>query len=377
MAAERPLHVLMTADCVGGVWAHALELAAGLGALGVRVTLASMGARLSAAQRAQAAGIPALSLHESAWRLEWMDDPWADVAGAGRWLQQLDDALRPDVLHLNQFAFGALRFRAPTLVVAHSCVLSWWRAVRGGSAPARFDRYRHVVAAGLAGAGLVAAPTRAMLDALAEHHGLARPGLVLPNGRSPLVYRPSAKQPVVLSAGRLWDEAKNLAALEAVAPELPWPVYVAGATRNPGGGTRETRAVQALGELSPSALAVQMSQAAIYALPARYEPFGQSALEAALSGCALVLGDIGSLRELWGPAALYVAPDDHDALRDALLRLIAQPSLRDALARSARARALRFTPARMAHAYRRAYRQLIAHASPPRAPRMEAFSCAS
>lgn len=121
-----------------------------------------------------------------------------------------------------------------------------------------------------------------------------------------------------------------------------------------------------------------MSQAAIYALPARYEPFGQSALEAALSGCALVLGDIGSLRELWGPAALYVAPDDHDALRDVLLRLIEQPSLREELARSARARALRFTPTRMAHAYRRAYRQLIAHASPPRTLRLEELSlCAS
>lgn len=380
MAAERPLHVLVTADCVGGVWPHALELAAGLGTLGVRVTLASMGAPLTAAQRAQAAGVPALSLHESTWRLEWMDDPWNDVAAAGRWLQQLEQALRPDVVHLNQFAFGALRFRAPTLVVAHSCVLSWWRAVRGGSAPAAFDRYRQVVAAGLAGAGLVAAPTHAMLASLGENHGLARPGLVLPNGRNPLAYRPAAKQPVVLSAGRLWDEAKNLAALEAVAPALPWPVRVAGAMRSPGGsggGMRETRAVQPLGELAPAALAAQMSQAAIYALPARYEPFGQSALEAALSGCALVLGDIGSLRELWGPAALYVAPDDHDALRDALLRLIAQPSLRDALARSARARALRFTPARMAHAYRRAYRQLIAHASPPRAPRQEEFSCVS
>ncbi len=32
-------------------------------------------------------------------------------------------------------------------------------------------------------------------------------------------------------------------------------------------------------------------------LPARYEPFGLSVLEAALSGCALVLGDIPSLRE--------------------------------------------------------------------------------
>ncbi|VTU39414.1 glycosyltransferase, family [Variovorax sp. PBL-H6] len=375
MAAERPLHVLMTADCVGGVWAHALELTAALGALGVRVTLASMGAPLSPAQRAQAAGIPALSLHESSWRLEWMDDPWDDVAAAGRWLQQLEQALRPDVVHLNQFAFGALRFRAPTLVVAHSCVLSWWRAVRGGSAPARFDRYRQGVAAGLAGASLVAAPTQAMLASLGENHGLSRPGLVLPNGRDPLAYRPAAKQPVVLSAGRLWDEAKNLAALEAVAPALPWPVRVAGATRMPGGGMRETRAVEPLGELSPSALAVQMSQAAIYALPARYEPFGQSALEAALSGCALVLGDIASLRELWGPAALYVPPDDHDALREALQRLIAQPLLRDELARNARARALHFTPARMAHAYRRAYRQLIAHASAP--PTLEAFSCAS
>ena len=376
MAAERPLHILMTADCVGGVWAHALELAAALGTLGMRVTLASMGARPSAAQRAQAAGIAALSLHESSWRLEWMDDPWDDVAAAGRWLQQLERALRPDVVHLNQFAFGALPFQAPTLVVAHSCVLSWWRAVRGSSAPASFDRYRRAVAAGLAGAGLVAAPTRAMLGSLAENHGLARPGLVLPNGRDPRAYRPAAKQPVVLSAGRLWDEAKNLAALEAVAPQLPWPVRVAGATRSPGGDLREMRAVQPLGELSPQALAVQMSQAAIYALPARYEPFGQSALEAALSGCALVLGDIGSLRELWGPAALYVPPDDHDALRAALLRLIAQPSLRDALARSARARALRFTPLRMALAYRRAYRLLIAQAS-PRTQRLEEFSCAS
>ena len=34
-------------------------------------------------------------------------------------------------------------------------------------------------------------------------------------------------------------------------------------------------------------------------LPARYEPFGLSILEAALSGCALVLGDLPSLRELW------------------------------------------------------------------------------
>ena len=55
--------------------------------------------------------------------------------------------------------------------------------------------------------------------------------------------------------------------------------------------------------------------AAIYALPARYEPFRLEVLEAAAPGCALVLGDIASLRELWDGAALFVAPDDDRALR--------------------------------------------------------------
>jgi glycogen synthase len=55
------------------------------------------------------------------------------------------------------------------------------------------------------------------------------------------------------------------------------------------------------------------ARASIYALPARYEPFGLSALEAALSGCALILGDIPSLREVWLEAAPYVSPDDESA----------------------------------------------------------------
>jgi hypothetical protein len=35
-----------------------------------------------------------------------------------------------------------------------------------------------------------------------------------------------------------------------------------------------------------------------------------------------VLGDVPSLREIWGDAALYVPPEDHDALHAALMRLI-------------------------------------------------------
>ena len=123
----------------------------------------------------------------------------------------------------------------------------------------------------------------------------------------------ASKEPFVLAAGRLWDEAKNIEALRAaLRREIAWPVCVAGDTRHPDG-----RAVAApwtsrmLGRAADRRdLAGWLRAAAIYALPARYEPFGLVRLEAALSGCALVLGDIPSLREVWGDAALFVAPDD-------------------------------------------------------------------
>jgi glycogen synthase len=232
--------------------------------------------------------------------------------------------------------------------------------VRGGRAPAAFDAYRRAVAGGLAGADLVAAPTPSMLSSLAVNYDFKGPAVVLPNARSARAFAPGEKQPFIFSAGRLWDEAKNLAALEAVAPRLPWPVCVAGSSAHPDGGLRQPRNVCALGELPPEALAAQFARASIYALPARYEPFGQTALEAALSGCALVLGDIASLREVWGESALYVSPDEHEVLQAMLLRLIGERALRVELGRRAMARARRFAPERMAEAYLRSYRRLLA-----------------
>ncbi|HEX2539519.1 MAG TPA: glycosyltransferase family 4 protein [Caldimonas sp.] len=367
MAAEALPHVLVTADTVGGVWSHVIELAGGLSDVGMRVAIAAMGTPVTAAQREQVEQLPSVTLHEKTYRLEWMADPWRDVRQAGQWLLRLEAQLRPRLVHLNQFTFGALPFAAPTLLVAHSCVLSWWRAVHGEAAPASWDRYRRAVTRGLAGATLVGAPTEAMLGSLATNYGFARPGVVLPNARSQHDYAPAVKEPVILSAGRLWDAAKNLSALEAVAPSLPWPVRVAGSTSQPTGGVRQTRGVVALGDLSPSALADEMARASIYALPARYEPFGQTALEAALSGCALVLGDVPSLREVWGAAALFVPPDDHAALQAALLQLIDDGSLRRRMAAKAMARALRFTPARMVDAYLSAYAGLVAPAIPAQA----------
>jgi glycogen(starch) synthase len=337
------------------VWTYALELARALAAAGVRVDLATMGAPLSDAQREEAADVPGLAVFPSALRLEWMEEPWEDVRRAGEWLLGLERELRPDVVHLNGYAHGALDWSAPVVVVAHSCVLSWWSAVRGGRAPSAWDGYAEAVGRGLAGADALVAPTQAMLDAIVRHYGPQPRARVIPNARRAGLFAPAAKEPFVLSAGRLWDEAKNLAALDRVAACLPWPVYVAGDDSGPMGGRVSVRAVRPLGRLAPPALADQLGRAAIYALPARYEPFGLSVLEAALAGCALVLGDIPSLREVWGDSAAWVDPEDTDGLRAALEGLIRDPRARADAGARARERARAFTPARMASAYLEVY----------------------
>jgi glycogen(starch) synthase len=359
MAVERASSVLLTADTVGGVWTYAVELARALAAAGVQVHLATMGGPIKKFQREQLEGIAPLSVHESEYRLEWMDDPWDDVRAAGEWLLRLEAELAPDIVHLNQFAFGALPFRAPKLLVAHSCVLSWWRAVRGETAPSEWDGYHRAVARGLAGAHLVAAPTLAMLSTLADNYGFRGSQVVLPNARDAALFQPGPKRNCIFAAGRLWDEAKNLVALDAVAEQLPWPVAVAGSCIAPHGGMIQPRWAHPLGEVGAREVAREMATAAIYALPARYEPFGLSILEAALCGCALVLGDIASLRETWGANALYVPPDDHGALRATLMRLILDTATRERLGRAARRRALHFQPQRMAQGYIRAYTRLL------------------
>jgi glycosyltransferase involved in cell wall biosynthesis len=137
-------------------------------------------------------------------------------------------------------------------------------------------------------------------------------------------------------------------------------VYVAGEDRHPDGRSIEFSGCHKLGRLAPDRLSDWYARAAIYAMPARYEPFGLSILEAALSGCALVLGDIESLRELWHDAALFVPPGDADRLASALRTLIANPGLRAEIASLGSARARTFTPARMAREYMDAYTSLIA-----------------
>jgi glycogen synthase len=382
------MRILMTADAVGGVWGYALELARGLERFGVEVTLATMGPRPTASHLAEARGCRNLRLVEGDYRLEWMQEPWDDVAAAGRWLLELEAEHRPDVIHVNGYAHAALPFRAPVLAVAHSCVCSWWRAVHHCEAPADRDRYRAAVLQGLHAATAVVAPTAALMAEMTTLYGAPRAGHVIPNGRdletlplgtrdafgrySRLATRPEA---LVLAAGRLWDPAKNMETLARAAGGMAWPLYVAGSAAAPDGGHRQLHGVHHLGTLTPAAMTHWHRRASIFVHPALYEPFGLAPLEAAMGRTALVLADIPTLREVWGDAALFVPPRDPAAIAGAVNRLIATPLLLDRMAEAAAARARDYTGRRMAHRYNALYRSLAGRA--PRTSSPEAVACAS
>jgi glycosyltransferase involved in cell wall biosynthesis len=114
------------------------------------------------------------------------------------------------------------------------------------------------------------------------------------------------------------------------------------------------------GPQSESQLRGLYSRAAMYAGTARYEPSGMSILEAALSRCTLILNDIPSLRELWGPAAVYFKTNEADSLAEAVRILSGDLQMRRNFANRAFQRAREcFNAHRMTDNYIQLYRSVL------------------
>jgi len=351
------MHVFSTVDAVGGVWTYALELARALP--DVSFSLAQMGARPSAAQRSEVARLPNVRLWESDFALEWQGDPWRDVDEAAHWLRELSRELKPNLIHFNGFSHAALEFDVPTIAVAHSCVLSWWQAVKGKAAPNEWREYERRVWNGLTGASVVVAPTRAFGEEISRIYNLQRPIETISNGsHSRPLDDATSREPFVLAAGRAWDEAKNFAVLEAASARVC--VRLAGEA-----GNFKAENINLLGQLSRDELDGLLLKAAIFAHPALYEPFGLGVLEAANAGCALVLSDIPTLRELWNGAAIFCPARDESDWEQTLTFLLQNPLERAQLAAKAQQRAALYNRSAFGQSYRALYERL----SPTRQPK--------
>jgi glycosyltransferase involved in cell wall biosynthesis len=370
---------MLVADAVGGVWDHALTLAAGLLRLAAaRVMVVAVGPAPDEARLAAAAAIPGLEHRILDGRLEWMDggrdwlDAWrgAVAALAAEW--------RADVVHVNQLGLAGIghdpRLRAaaprPAVVLGvHSDVTTWWLWVKdGGQGPATLPDYlywqRDLARQALRLADVVVCPSAFLARALVACHGITRPPVVIHNavdapGQTPPIRREAGLAVVV---GRAWDEAKNLA---VVADALrhrqePWHVEVAGDVQEPGrAGSTSPPAAPGLfyhGFLDKGRLAHLYARASICLAPSSYEPFGLAPAEAALAGCAVVANDLPSYREVWGDAARYFRRNDPEDLAAVLDRLQEDAPAVARLAAAARRRVTRrYTHARMVERYLRVY----------------------
>ena len=352
-----PQRILITVDAVGGVWRYSVDLARALSDAGMETILAVLGPPPSDAQRAEVATIRRAKMVETGEPLDWLTDDAVAVQHAAATVAALAITHRADLLHINQPALAAsLPNDVPVIVVAHGCVATWWEAARPGTPlDPKFDWHRALAGQGLRRATRVVAPSASYARTVARVYGLRELPIAIHNGRAPTPVAPVRTRHIAFTAGRLWDEVKRTPLLDAAAGRLAAPLYAAGPTRAPHGQSVPVEHLHLLGELGASGMAAMLATQPVFVSAASFEPFGLAVLEAAQAGCALILSDIDTFRELWDGAAYFVAGDDPAAWADAIAELIGDDAQRAALGAAAADRGARYTVQATADAMRALY----------------------
>jgi glycosyltransferase involved in cell wall biosynthesis len=354
--------VLITTDAVGGIWNYSLDLARGLARLEIEAVLAVMGPAPTAAQKKAARAIPRLRLVDTGLPLDWLASDSSALAKAGAAVARLAEEEQVDLVQLNTPAIGAeARFSAPVVAVMHSCVATWWDQVYGDGSPlpADFAWRTDCVRAGLQAADAVVAPTGAFGLMVQRCYGLNEAPRTVHNGRSEFALGCQAPHDFIFTAGRLWDQGKNLRTLDAAAANIAVPVHAAGPLTGPNGQEIAFDHLNCLGNLDEAAIGRWLSARPVFVSAALYEPFGLSVLEAAAAGCPLILSDIPTFRELWQEVAIFIDPNDPAAFAAACNNLVGDDFERAVLGRAAKERAEHFTPDAMAAQMANLYRTLL------------------
>ncbi|MET1112902.1 MAG: glycosyltransferase family 4 protein [Allosphingosinicella sp.] len=351
------LRILIDADPALPEWRYSLDLARGLSRLGHESILALTGPAASGEQIRAAAAIPGLRLVDTGLALDRAAEDEASLVRAAQALAGLADQIGADVVQLNRPALAALaNFGQPVVAILHSCVATWWETVQGSELPGDFAWRTDLVARGLDSADEVVAPSAAFGAAVERRYRLKATPRTVHYGRTPLAEPSGMPHDFVLTAGRLWDEGKNLGLLDAAAGRIGIPVRAAGPLAGPNGGAVMFDNIHCLGPLDEAELGRWLSARPVFVSAALYEPFGPAVLDAASAGCALILSDIPTFRELWDEVAIFVDPSDEDGFARAIGDLAGDDFERAVLGRAARERAARYTPdamaAQMAHLYR-------------------------
>lgn len=341
-------------------WRYSLDLAGGLSRLGHESLLAPTGWAASDEQIRAAAAIPGVRLVDSGLAVDGPGEDEASLRKAAAAIAALAAEAQADLVQLSSPALAGLAlFEMPVVAVQHGCAATWWEAVQGGELPADFTWRTDLMRAGLHAADAVVTPTSAFGAAVRRLYGLHETPRTVHHGRSPLAAPQGAPNDFVFTAGRLWDEGKNLGLLDAAAGRIGVPVHAAGPLAGPNGAPVMFDNIHCLGPLDEAELGRWLSARPLFVSAALYEPFGRAVLDAASAGCALILADIPAFRELWEEVAIFVDPRDESGLTRAIGDLVGDDFERAVLGRAAKERAARYTPDAMAAQMASLYRSLL------------------
>ena len=113
------------------------------------------------------------------------------------------------------------------------------------------------------------------------------------------------------------------------------------------------------GAVSEQTLVALYRRAAALVYPSRYEGFGLPLLEAISCGTPVIAADTSSIPEVLGDAGVLLHPDDEDAWKEAIARVLDDPGHVSQLTRLGLARAATFSWRRTAMETAAVYRKLV------------------
>lgn len=357
-----PRRILLTIDSVGGVWRYGLNLARGLADLGIESVFAGFGPPPDREQREEAEALG--DLHWCGLPLDWQVCRADELERVPETVAELATATKAEIVQVNAPTQAAgLAVDVPVVAVSHSCVTSWFRAVRGAGLPVDWEWQGSLNQAGLSRADAIVAPSRSHADLLSRCYRQSGAIEVVPNACRSWAAPARRRQPFAYAAARWWDEGKNASCLDAAAALAEWPVIAVGANVGPQGQRFDFRNVEHRGAISHPEVRHLAARASVFVSPSIYEPFGLAALEAAWAGAALVVADIPTYRELWDGAALFADPADPEDFAAALDALARAPDRCHAYAARAGIRCAQWTVQRQAAAMANLYARLAAPAA--------------
>jgi glycosyltransferase involved in cell wall biosynthesis len=168
---------------------------------------------------------------------------------------------------------------------------------------------------------------------LRQRFRLDRPYRVIPNAIDPELFSPAGREVreegLVICAARIEGIKNQLNLIRAVNGSSLRLILIGAAAVNQRQYYEECRAVAGpsvtfVDAVPQEALAAYYRRAQVHALPSWFETTGLSSLEAAVSGCSIVVTDKGDTKEYFGDQAVYCDPGSPASIRDALEKAAGQ-----------------------------------------------------